>query len=339
MEFSGTQVIAASRAAVWAGLNDPETLQRCIDGCESFVTIGDGQWAAVVSAAIGPVKARFKGTVTLSERRPLLGYSLLGEGDGGIAGFGQMTARVTLEDESYDASSTRLIYSAEAQVGGKLAQIGSRLVNTVAVKMADAFFTRFNELLTAGRRSALDEAATGPGAQTAHAAAQPGAAPQRDAAANVQLQVNGRLVQCQVDDRTLLVDFLRRDLRLTGTHVGCDTSQCGACTVRLDGVAVKSCTVLAVQASGGEVVTIEGLATGQGLHPLQQAFIACHGLQCGFCTPGMIMSADSLLRSGEAVDRRSICAAIEGNICRCTGYVNIIEAVRQAALAAPEVLA
>jgi carbon-monoxide dehydrogenase small subunit len=147
----------------------------------------------------------------------------------------------------------------------------------------------------------------------------------------VRLVVNGEPVQRRVDDRTLLVEFLRRELRLTGTHVGCDTSQCGACTVRLDGVAVKSCTVLALQASGGEVVTIEGLAPKNGLHPLQKAFVACHGLQCGFCTPGMIMAADGLLRSGATIDRRSICTAIEGNICRCTGYVNIIEAVQHAA--------
>jgi carbon-monoxide dehydrogenase small subunit len=131
----------------------------------------------------------------------------------------------------------------------------------------------------------------------------------------------------------LLVDLLRKDLHLTGTHVGCDTSQCGACTVRLDGVAVKSCSVLAVQASGGEVVTIEGLASGGTPHPLQQAFVACHGLQCGFCTPGMIMAADGLLRSGVPVTRESICTAIEGNICRCTGYVNIIEAIEHAARA------
>ncbi|HEY1227547.1 MAG TPA: 2Fe-2S iron-sulfur cluster-binding protein, partial [Ramlibacter sp.] len=136
--------------------------------------------------------------------------------------------------------------------------------------------------------------------------------------ANVVLTVNGRPVRRRVDDRTLLVDLLRRDLRLTGTHVGCDTSQCGACTVRLDGVAVKSCSVLAVQASGGEVVTIEGLARPGTMHPLQEAFTACHGLQCGFCTPGMIMAADGLLRSGQPVNRDTICTAIEGNICRCT---------------------
>jgi carbon-monoxide dehydrogenase small subunit len=305
MEFKGTQTIAASRRAVWDGLNDPQTLQAAIDGCESFEALDADRWQAVVRAAVGPVRARFKGTLTLAGREPLRGYTLRGEGDGGIAGFGRMTASVTLDD---DGEHTRLDYVAEAMVGGKLAQIGSRLVSAVAMKMADAFFTRFNEIVSAR-------------------------APQDDelAPANVELIVNGKPVRRSVEDRTLLVELLRRDLGLTGTHVGCDTSQCGACTVRLDGVPVKSCSVLAVQASGGEVTTIEGLSPEGTLHPLQQAFVRCHGLQCGFCTPGMIMAADGLLRSGRPVDRESVCSAIEGNLCRCTGYVNIIEAIEQAA--------
>jgi carbon-monoxide dehydrogenase small subunit len=148
----------------------------------------------------------------------------------------------------------------------------------------------------------------------------------------VEFEVNGKTIGREVEDRTLLVEFLRRKCGLTGTHVGCDTTQCGACTVNLDGVAVKSCTVLAAQASGGKVVTIEGLAPEAGLHPVQQAFIACHGLQCGFCTPGMIMAIDFFLRERPAsLDDATIHTALKGNICRCTGYVNIIEAVRQAA--------
>ncbi|GAB2873978.1 (2Fe-2S)-binding protein [Paraburkholderia jirisanensis] len=149
----------------------------------------------------------------------------------------------------------------------------------------------------------------------------------------VQLQVNGVEYRREVPDQTLLVEFLRETLRLTGTHVGCDTSQCGACTVNLDGVSVKSCTVLAAQASGGTLVTVEGLKPSEqtGLHPVQNAFVQCHGLQCGFCTPGMIMSCDFFLREAPALDEASICHALEGNICRCTGYVNIIEAVRHAA--------
>jgi len=148
----------------------------------------------------------------------------------------------------------------------------------------------------------------------------------------VKLQVNGRQVEREVEGRTLLVEFIRRELGMTGTHVGCDTTQCGACTVSLDGAAVKSCTVLAAQASGGCVRTVEGLEQGGRLSAVQEAFVQCHSLQCGFCTPGMIMAIDYFLREKPAaLDDETIHTALEGNICRCTGYVNIIEAVRVAA--------
>jgi carbon-monoxide dehydrogenase small subunit len=150
----------------------------------------------------------------------------------------------------------------------------------------------------------------------------------------VKLQVNGQQVEREVEDRTLLVEFLRRELGMTGTHVGCDTTQCGACTVNLDGAAVKSCTVLAAQASGGSVRTVEGMERDGRLHAVQEAFVQCHGLQCGFCTPGMIMAIDYFLREKPAsLDDEAIHTALEGNICRCTGYVNIIAAVRHAARA------
>jgi carbon-monoxide dehydrogenase small subunit len=148
------------------------------------------------------------------------------------------------------------------------------------------------------------------------------------------LAINGKPVQAEIDARTLLVQFLRNDLRLTGTHVGCDTSQCGACTVHIDGRAVKSCTMLAAQAQGTQVTTIEGIAGAEGqLHPMQQAFKDCHGLQCGFCTPGMVMSALDLVRCHPSADRQEIREKLEGNICRCTGYQKIVDAVAQAAAA------
>jgi carbon-monoxide dehydrogenase small subunit len=148
----------------------------------------------------------------------------------------------------------------------------------------------------------------------------------------VTLTVNGQTHTAEVEGRTLLVEMLREKLRMTGTHVGCDTSQCGACTVLLDGQAIKSCTMLAVQAQGATVKTIEGMAATDGtLHPLQQAFMDCHGLQCGFCTPGMIMASASLLASNPQPDEAAVEKALEGNLCRCTGYANIVQAVRQAA--------
>jgi carbon-monoxide dehydrogenase small subunit len=149
---------------------------------------------------------------------------------------------------------------------------------------------------------------------------------------SLTLQVNGQATSLQVDSHRLLVEVLREQLGLTGTHVGCDTSQCGACTVLLDGAPLRSCTLLAVQAEGRQVTTIEGLGGGGAeRHPVQQAFIDCHGLQCGFCTPGMIMSTAALLRHTPNPSQEQIEHALEGNLCRCTGYVNIVAAVRQAA--------
>ena len=146
--------------------------------------------------------------------------------------------------------------------------------------------------------------------------------------ARVEMTVNGRAVSKEVEDRTLLVQFLREELRLTGTHVGCDTSQCGACVVHVDGQAVKSCTMLAAQASGTDITTIEGLAADGELHPMQAAFKEHHGLQCGYCTPGMIMAAvDMVRRHGGKLDEKTVRHELEGNICRCTGYHNIVKAI------------
>ena len=148
----------------------------------------------------------------------------------------------------------------------------------------------------------------------------------------VQMTVNGRAVEGEVEGRTLLVEFLREGLRLTGTHVGCDTSQCGACTVHVDGAPVKSCTMLALEAEGATVTTIEGMAAPDGtLSPLQAAFREHHGLQCGFCTPGMIMSASALLKENPKPSEAEVRHWLEGNLCRCTGYHNIVRAVMAAA--------
>ena len=143
----------------------------------------------------------------------------------------------------------------------------------------------------------------------------------------LELTVNGTQRQVEVENRTLLVEMLREGLGLTGTHVGCDTSQCGACVVHVDGVSAKSCTMLAVQADGASVTTIEGLANGAGLHPMQEAFREHHGLQCGFCTPGMVMSAVDLANRNPDPSEQEVREWLEGNLCRCTGYHNIVQAV------------
>ena len=149
--------------------------------------------------------------------------------------------------------------------------------------------------------------------------------------AKVTIKVNGKNQTRTVEDRMLLVDFLRDELKLTGTHIGCDTSQCGCCTVHIDGRAVKSCSVLAAQANGTSIVTIEGMAKKGKLHPIQRAFSECHGLQCGFCTPGMIMATAGLLRDNPNPTDEEIYKGLEGNLCRCTGYINIVKAVKMSA--------
>jgi carbon-monoxide dehydrogenase small subunit len=146
----------------------------------------------------------------------------------------------------------------------------------------------------------------------------------------IELTLNGKAVSADVEDRTLLVNFLRDAQQLTGTHVGCDTTQCGACTVLVDGRALKSCTLLAVQVSGAKITTIEGMANGEALHPVQQAFSECHGLQCGYCTPGMVMAVTDLLRRNPKPTDEQILHGLEGNICRCTGYINIVKSVKRA---------
>jgi len=147
----------------------------------------------------------------------------------------------------------------------------------------------------------------------------------------VSLSINGRAVSAEVEERTLLVDYLREQQRLTGTHVGCDTSQCGACVVHVNGRSVKSCSVLLVQLEGAEITTIEGLADGDQLHPMQEAFRTCHGLQCGFCTPGMVMSAIDLVNHHGDPDESQIREWLEGNLCRCTGYQNIVKSIKEGA--------
>lgn len=149
----------------------------------------------------------------------------------------------------------------------------------------------------------------------------------------VSMTVNGKAVKGEVEGRTLLVQFIRENLRLTGTHVGCDTSQCGACVVHVDGTSVKSCTLLAVQADGADVTTIEGLAKGDELHPMQAAFRENHGLQCGYCTPGMVMSAIDLVKENPTPTEREVREWLEGNLCRCTGYHNIVKSIEAGAKA------
>ena len=328
MTMTGEATLPADRPKVWALLNDPEVLKACIPGCESLERAGDNGFAAVVKAKIGPVSATFRGKVELSDIVPLVGYTISGEGEGGVAGFAKGGAKVSLGDA---AGGTLLRYDVEAHVGGKMAQLGARLVDGVAKNMADKFFANF----AAAAGGPAPAGAAEPRDAFRGAAGNPneGILVQEDMGmVHVSMAVNGRPASADVDPRTLLVQFLRENLRLTGTHVGCDTSQCGACVVHVDGRAIKSCTILAASCDGAQVTTIEGLAANGKLHPMQQAFQDNHGLQCGFCTPGMIMAAVDLVnREGSNLDEAAIRHGLEGNICRCTGYHNIVKAVAQGA--------
>ena len=149
---------------------------------------------------------------------------------------------------------------------------------------------------------------------------------------NVTLRINGKNISKEIESNTLLSTFIREELSLTGTHVGCDTSQCGACSIHLDGKAVKSCTVLAIQADGSDITPIEGISDGDKLHPMQEAFRNNHGLQCGYCTPGMIMSAIKLVEDNPKITEKEIRKGLEGNICRCTGYNNIVKSISEASV-------
>ena len=149
---------------------------------------------------------------------------------------------------------------------------------------------------------------------------------------NFTLRINGKNISKEIEPNTLLSTFIREELSLTGTHIGCDTSQCGACSIHLNGKAVKSCTVLAIQADGSDITTIEGISGGDKLHPMQEAFRNNHGLQCGYCTPGMIMSAIKLVEDNPKITEKEIRKGLEGNICRCTGYNNIVKSISEASL-------
>ncbi len=338
MTMTGEATLPAARPEVWAMLNDPAVLKDCIPGCQSLERTGDNGFAAVAKVKIGPVAATFKGKVELSDIVPEVGYTIAGEGEGGVAGFAKGSAR-TCRLPTPDAG-TQLRYDVEAHVGGKIAQLGSRLIDGVAKNMADKFFASFAEAAAAraasgqppehrrepvaasgrARRAAADRARAGhprpkcPSLRRRRWGPLPAAGGvtankevlvQEDMGmVHVSMTVNGRQVSAEVDPRTLLSQFLRENLRLTGTHVGCDTSQCGACVVHVDGEAIKSCTTLAASCAGANVTTIEGLAHDGKLHPMQQAFQDNHGLQCGFCTPGMIMAAIDLVNREGRESRR-----------------------------------
>ena len=371
VKIEGRHTYPVDRARVWLALLDPAILARTLPGCEGLEADGPNRFKGRLNIKVGPVQGKFAGTVTLDDIVADRGYRISIQGDG-PAGFMKGAGTVRLED---DGAGTALLYDIDANVGGRIASVGQRLLDTTARAI-----TR-QALEGLGRQiEALPSAAAGNSAAVAPVAPAPPPPPpttadlppasrvkspqiscRRSAAdrwslpprslsrplrwscgispneettvmtERIRVEVNGTTYEREVEPRRLLVHFLREDLGLTGTNVGCDTSSCGTCTIHMNGDAVKSCTILAVQADGTTLTTIEGLRTNGQLHPLQKAFWEEHGLQCGYCTPGMIMSALHLLNHNPHPTEEQIRHGLKGNLCRCTGYHNIVKAVQHAA--------
>ena len=300
MIIDDTATIAAPLDAVWALLQDVPRITPCIPGAKLEETVEEGKiYKASLKVKVGPVSVVYNATITIDELDSATHKATLLVKAGELRGRGGVTAKVAATAEAAGESETKLHMVTDANVSGAVAAVGGRLIEGVAKKNDRGFCKeRF------------------------HAARM-----------NVTLQVNGVERTIDVEPRMLLVQALRQELGLTGTHIGCDTSSCGACTVLLDGVSVKSCTMFAVQVDGCRVTTIEGIGTRADLHPMQEAFWTQHGLQCGFCTPGMIMAAVDLIARHPDPTEAEIRLGIEGNICRCTGYENIVKAVTVAAAA------
>ena len=261
-------------------------------------------------AKVGPVKARFRTRIEVSNLNPPESYTLSGEGRGGAAGFASGSADVTLESAG---GETVLRYTARIRPGGKIAQVGfaAHRWHRPQDRVGFLFPIRGSRYAGSAPRRGCAGQSTGVMRMSV----------------NVSMNVNGRAVSEEVEDRTLLVEFLREDLRLTGTHVGCDTSQCGACVVHVGATRLKACHHARDSGPGADVITIEGLADNGTLHPMQEAFRQNHGLQCGFCTPGMVMSAlDLVARNPDPTDKE-VREWLEGNLCRCTGYHNIVKSI------------
>ena len=301
MHFEGNHTLEAPLAVVWDLLNDPAVLARTTPGVKELQAQGSDQYRAVLNVKMGPINSTFNGTLAVADKVERQSYRLLIDVD---AKIGVVAAEGGIALEAEGPRRTRVDFTGDAKLSGKMARMGQRVLSGVARMFTKRFFTALEA-----------ELPTGGGLMTVP----------------IKVTVNGQVHEHEVEPRLVLTQYLRDVLDLTGTHVGCDTSGCGACTVLIDGEAVKSCTLLAVQADGAEIKTVEGLESDGQLHPVQEGFRQEHGLQCGFCTPGMIMASIELLERNPDPSEAEIRHALEGNFCRCTGYENIVRSVRHAA--------
>ena len=308
MHFEGEHKLEVPRQIVWKLLNDPEVLSRCTPGLKELILQEEDTYKANFHIKMGPINSTFEGQLRVREKIPLKSYRFLVDVDAKI-GIVAADMRIGIEK---DGSGTIVRFSGGGNLSGKMARMGQRVLTGVARMFTKKFFQ--------GLEGAVPD---DPGRMRLTGG--------DFMKVPVKMTVNGTTYEQGVEPRTTLVAHLRENLGLTGTHVGCDTSGCGACTVLHNGNAVKSCTLLAVQAQGAEITTVEGLAQDDKLHPVQEGFHQEHGLQCGFCTPGMIMSSVDLLSRNPNPSDKEIRHALEGNFCRCTGYENIVRSVKHAA--------
>jgi len=317
LELKGREIFEATPAQIWSILMDIPTLARITPGVSRLEETGKNEFNAIADVKIGPVKSSFKGKLFLTDMIESKQFNLNVKQNSKI---GNVDAKVALLLNPTSSTHTELSFDGKANFSGTLASKGARVLSGVVSSLSKQFF----------RELALEiENRDFPEVQ--HEKQNVTHRKHHNMSHDININLNGKDVSLTVESRDLLADVLRDKLRLTGTHIGCDTSSCGACTILIDGMAVKSCTLLAVQADGSKLVTVEGLAKDGELHPIQKGFKEEHGLQCGFCTPGMMLTAVDLLQRNSNPDEHEIREALEGNFCRCTGYHNIVRAVQHAA--------
>ena len=321
MELKGKEILNASKEQIWTLLMDPITLAKITPGISRLEIIEDDVYDAIAEVKIGPVKGSFKGKLSLIDKVKPEAFSLVVDQKSKI---GNVDAKVDIKLDTVSAYESAISFDGKANMSGVLASKGARVMSGVASSLTKQFFTALRKEI-----SETEFENTSSNLEIKNTINQ--SSNKSTMSHDIELLINGKKHNITVESRALLSNVLREQLRLTGTHIGCDTSSCGACTVLIDGKAIKSCTLLAVQADGLAVTTVEGLSENGTMHPIQEGFKEEHGLQCGFCTPGMMMTSIDLLNRNSNPTESEIREALEGNFCRCTGYHNIVRAVQHAA--------
>jgi len=321
VDLKGKEVLQATKEQIWALLMDPNTLAKITPGISRLELVEEDVYDAIAEIKIGPVKGSFGGKLSLIDKVQPDSFSLVVDQKSKI---GNVNAKVDITLETVTAYESAISFDGKANMSGVLASKGARVMSGVANSLTKQFFTALRSEIAStefeDKRSNID---LKPDIQQSSNNA--------TMSHDIELIINGKAHSITVESRSVLSNVLREQLRLTGTHIGCDTSSCGTCTVLIDGKAIKSCSILAVQAEGLAVTTVEGLSENGTMHPIQEGFKEEHGLQCGFCTPGMMMTSLDLLNRNSNPNEGEIREALEGNFCRCTGYHNIVRAVQYAA--------